>query len=68
MIRIVEVDKRAEFVDIRNEREQAQDLGGWVLVSERGDQYCTLGDLGDTVKAAYPLQIQLGELHFPGIL
>ena len=43
LIRIIAVDKRAEFVDIRNDGDQPQDLGGWVLVSEKGDQRCTLG-------------------------
>ena len=42
-IRIIGVDKQAEFVDIRNDGDQPQDLGGWVLVSEKGDQKCTLG-------------------------
>ena len=43
MIRIIAVDRRAEFVDLRNDGDQAQDLGGWVLVSEKGNQRCTLG-------------------------
>ncbi len=42
-IHIAAVDKQAEFVDIRNSGDQPQDLNGWVLVSERGDQACTLG-------------------------
>jgi len=41
-VRIIEVDKRAEFVDIRNDGELPQDLDGWVLVSMRGDQACPL--------------------------
>jgi len=43
LIHIVAVDKHAEFVDMRNDGDQALDLGGWVLVSEKGDQRCTLG-------------------------
>jgi len=43
LIRIIAVDKHAEFVDIRNDGDQAQDFSGWVLVSEKGDQRCTLG-------------------------
>ena len=39
---IVGVDKRAEYVDLENSGDQAQDISGWVLVSERGDQRCTL--------------------------
>jgi len=42
LIRIMAVDKRAEFVDICNDGDQVQDLGGWVLVSEKGDQRCAL--------------------------
>jgi micrococcal nuclease len=52
-VRIVAVDKRAEFVDIRNLGDQPQDLGGWVLVSEKGDQACTLGGVinaGETLR------------------
>jgi len=43
LIRIMAVDRRAEFVDLRNDGGQAQDFSGWVLVSEKGDQRCTLG-------------------------
>jgi endonuclease YncB( thermonuclease family) len=42
-LRIDRVDKRREFVDIFNGGPQALDLAGWVLVSEKGDQRCTLG-------------------------
>ena len=37
------MDKREEFVDIQNTGGSDQDLGGWVLVSEKGDQRCGLG-------------------------
>ncbi len=40
---ILAVDKRAEVVDIQNIGVQAQDLTGWVLVSEKGNQRCSLG-------------------------
>jgi hypothetical protein len=40
---IVGVDKRAEYVDLRNTGGQPQDLSGWELVSEKGDQRCSLG-------------------------
>lgn len=40
---IVAVNKREEYVDIQNQGDQAQDLGGWRLVSERGNQACGLG-------------------------
>lgn len=40
---IVAVDKRAEYVDIKNSGGTAQDLAGWVLVSEKGNQRCALG-------------------------
>ena len=52
-IRIAQVDKRAEFVDIRNNGDQPQELYGWVLVSEKGDQQCTLGGVinpGETLR------------------
>lgn len=40
---IIGVDKRAEFVDIQNQGGADVDLGGWVLVSEKGNQACPLG-------------------------
>ena len=42
---IVRVDKREEFVDIQNQGGADLDLGGWVLVSEKGNQACPLGDV-----------------------
>ena len=50
---IIAVDKRAEYVDIHNGGDQAQDLSGWVLVSVRGNQTCTLGEVlgpGETLR------------------
>ena len=40
---IAAVDKRSEFVDIRNDGSAPIDLGGWRLVSEKGNQSCSLG-------------------------
>jgi micrococcal nuclease len=40
---IIAVDKRAEYVDIQNIGGAPQDLAGWLLVSEKGDQRCPLG-------------------------
>ena len=40
---IVAVDKRDEYVDIRNNGAAAVDLAGWVLHSEKGSQDCALG-------------------------
>ena len=40
---ITAVNKEAEYVDIKNVGGQPQDLAGWALVSERGNQACTLG-------------------------
>jgi len=40
---IVAVDKRDEYVDIRNNGAAAVDLSGWVLRSEKGSQDCALG-------------------------
>jgi micrococcal nuclease len=42
VVRIIAVNKRAEYVDIQNSGGQAQDLTGWTLVSERGDQRCRI--------------------------
>jgi len=44
---IVKVDKRAEYVDIQNVGGAAQNLEGWVLVSEKGNQRCPLGGVID---------------------
>lgn len=56
-VEIVDVDKRAEYVDIRNSGGAAQDLAGWVLVSEKGNQRCTLGGL---LEAGATLRIWAG--------
>lgn len=40
---IIGVNKSAEYVDIQNIGGSPQDLSGWVLVSEKGNQACTLG-------------------------
>lgn len=37
------MDKSAEYVDLNNIGGQPVDLSGWVLVSEKGNQTCTLG-------------------------
>jgi len=42
LVEIINVDKREEFVDIRNNNAAAVDLAGWVLVSEKGNQACGL--------------------------
>lgn len=44
-VRIVAVDKKDEYVDIRNSGGQDQDLSGWVLLSEKGDQACSLSGI-----------------------
>lgn len=41
-VRIIAVDKRAEMVELANVGEEAEDLTGWRLVSERGWQSCRL--------------------------
>lgn len=41
-LRIVALDKRAEYTDIVNEGSSPIDLAGWVLRSERGRQDCPL--------------------------
>lgn len=40
---ITAVDKREEFVDIKNTGDAPQNLAGWVLISEKGGQACGLG-------------------------
>lgn len=40
---IIGVNKRDEYVDIQNVGGSPQDLSGWVLVSEKGNQACSLG-------------------------
>lgn len=42
MLRIVSLNKQAEYVDIENDSPQPVELGGWVLRSERGNQDCPL--------------------------
>lgn len=42
LIRIKVVDKEAEYVDLENIGNQPQDLTGWSLVSEKGNQACSL--------------------------
>lgn len=42
---ITGVNKSAEYVDIANRGDQPQDLGGWVLLPERGSQACGLGSV-----------------------
>lgn len=39
------VDKRDEYVDIRNDSGSQIDLGGWILRSEKGSQDCGLGGI-----------------------
>jgi hypothetical protein len=41
-VQIILLDKSAEFVDIQNKDTYAQDLEGWTLVSEKGNQACSL--------------------------
>jgi uncharacterized protein YraI len=40
---IIALDKRAEYAVIRNDSGSAVNLGGWVLLSEKGNQACALG-------------------------
>src|SRR5215208_6391955 len=44
-VKIAAVDKAKEFVDIQNGSNVAVDLSGWELVSETGNQSCTLRGL-----------------------
>lgn len=39
---IVGVNKPSEYVDLLNQSGSDVDLSGWVLVSEKGPQYCPL--------------------------
>ena len=50
---IVDVNKDDEYVDVRNDCTSTIDLSGWRLLSERGNQDCTLGgsiELGQTLR------------------
>ncbi|GAB4430968.1 MAG: hypothetical protein Kow0031_12000 [Anaerolineae bacterium] len=52
-VAIVAVNKSAEYVDLRNGGAAAVDLSGWRLLSEKGDQNCTLGGVigpGETLR------------------
>ena len=52
-IQIIAVDKGAEYADIQNQGEQSQDLQGWTLVSEKGNQACPLSGViaaGETLR------------------
>ncbi|MCB0043620.1 MAG: lamin tail domain-containing protein, partial [Caldilinea sp.] len=52
-LRITALDKGEEWAEIRNDGSTAQDLGGWVLRSERGTQDCPLGGViqpGETLR------------------
>ena len=52
-IQIVAVDKGAEVVDIVNQGEQAQNLQGWTLLSQKGNQACPLSGViaaGETLR------------------
>lgn len=40
---ITNVNKRDEYVDLNNMGGQPVDISGWLLVSEKGNQTCTLG-------------------------
>ncbi len=53
IIRIKTVNKEEEFVDLENIGSQPQDLSGWRLISERGDQTCSLSGVimpGETLR------------------
>jgi hypothetical protein len=50
---IATVNKQAEWVDIQNVGGAPQDLGRWVLVSEKGNQHCDLHGIieaGQTIR------------------
>jgi endonuclease YncB( thermonuclease family) len=51
---IVTVNKREEYVDIQNVGNSDVDLAGWKLVSERGNQDCSLSSI---IKAGEKLRI-----------
>lgn len=43
LIRIKAVNKQDEYVDLENIGDQPQNITGWILVSEKGNQQCILG-------------------------
>jgi hypothetical protein len=53
MVVIKFVNKSAEYVDLENIGNQSQDLAGWRIVSERGNQVCWLAGViqpGETLR------------------
>jgi len=69
---ITRVNKRDEYVSLTNEGNQAQDLSGWVLLSTKGDQSCSLqGEIapGQTLRV-WAMEEDAGEeglcCHFDG--
>ncbi len=53
LVLIKRVDKVAEYVDLENRGNQPQDLTGWRLVSENGNQVCYLAGViqpGETLR------------------
>jgi hypothetical protein len=51
---ITTVNKREEWVDIQNVGGVLQDLGGWVLLSEKGNQAC---DLHGVIQAGQTIRV-----------
>jgi len=54
---IARVNKTAEYVDLENIGTDDQDLTGWILTSERGNQTCTLAG---TIEPGQTLRIYAG--------
>ncbi len=53
-MKIIWVDKRAEYADLHNTGSLTQNMQGWVLVSEKGNQRC---DLGGSIPAGRKMRV-----------
>ncbi len=51
------VNKEAEYVDLLNKGNQAQNINGWVLLSEKGNQSCILAGV---IEAGASLRVWAG--------
>ncbi|MEW6083664.1 MAG: lamin tail domain-containing protein [Chloroflexota bacterium] len=60
---IINVNKRDEYVDLRNDGTAPQDLRGWILVSERGNQRCLLSGI---IQPGEVLRVWAGTTLEPG--
>lgn len=63
---ITAVNKQAEYVDIRNNTGADVGMAGWMLVSEKGPQYCPLDGIGTFPAGATIRVFALARQTVPG--